>query len=173
MDTKRLIAAVGMISLITLTGAGCSKGSTSNGSSNGSNNTSNGDDNYNASLNLEIPNTAAKALNDKAQGIVQSVFGGVKITSFLENFPAKGGMTVEYTANRTVSANDVTKMTNAVKAAGFTVDLNGVEEGSGAIISHNDKDTLMFTFQIGQSKIGAIFGPKDELPTDDGEDSSS
>ncbi len=166
MDTKRLIVAAGVISLITLTGAGCSKSIIkSNNTANNSNNQN--ENSFDSSINLEIPDGEAKVYGDRAQDLVESVFGKVKITSFMQNFPAQGGMSMEYTANRNVTAGDINSLSKAVKDAGYTIEISGINDGSGAIISHNNKDTLMFTFRVGEPKIGTIVGPKDDFNTGD------
>lgn len=174
MDTKRLIAAAGAISLITLTGAGCTKSILKSSNDNGSNSGSNSqnDNAFNNSINLEIPE--GNKSNDVAQNVVESVLGKVKITSFLQDFPVKGGMTVEYTANRNITDGDFGSLVKAVKNAGYTIEMSGLTEGSGAIISNNKKDTLMFTFTVGEPKIAASIGPYGEFSGgDDYENSSS
>lgn len=172
MMKNKFLPILGMTTLLTLTGAGCFKPTTTPpvpttpspvGDTTAITDEQKADDTYKQAVNLELPDNDNTAANDQMKSIVENVVGGVKITSFMQNFPSQHAVTIEYTAKHAVVAGDLNGFVKMVKDSGYTVDENAVAQGNGLLLAHNKDTTLILTFTIGQQKIGVVSGPTSEV----------
>lgn len=183
MLNTRMFAMFGLIAVVALTGAGCAKNgnrssNTNSGAQVGGNFSDNGNgngsasDNYKNAIDLEV----AGDTNDvgaKVQAMLEDVFGDLKVTSFISNFPSEGGLTIEYTAKRNTEAKDLNKVMDLFKKKGYKVDYSGVTDGTATVATDSKEDSVFVTFDIGKAKVGAWIAPSNyfnEIQEGDEED---
>lgn len=176
MDTKKLMAAVGLVALLTLTGAGCkdigkkkSGGSLLDQTENRSNDSSDDEDEevsaadvYKRAPDLEISGDA-EGQSEVLQDLVEEQFGDVKVTSYLTSFPSERSVSIEFTAKRFATGKDISEMTALLKKRGYTIEFSGVADGAATISAKDKKNYIFLGFEVGKSKIATWVSPAEEM----------
>jgi len=102
------------------------------------------------------------SIEEQVKVVISSVFGEVKITSFLDHFPSESSLTVAYTATRPAETKDLNILTAALKAKGYKI-VDSSLHGSGALIVFSDKVNFVYiTFEFGKPEIDFLALPLEE-----------
>ncbi len=147
MQIKRFLAAAGVVTLLTLTGAGCSNSNTTE--------TKQTNNDGGSGIKVTNPTDNAKVL----ESYVKKTFGEAKITSFLNDFPVKGATGIEYNVSRTVTQKDITAIENMLKKDGFKTESGPEEDGAYGVGGQSETHLIVFTLDIGKTKVGALLMP--------------
>lgn len=166
MTKKSLLAAIGTLSIITLTGAGCSMYKPGSDLDRSYSKESNDNapaketekDAYKKAADVKLSDSAGNQMNDALKGLVEEVFGDVKTSSYMQTPGSQGSIIAQYTAKSAVSADDVGKLVKALTSQGFKIDQSGVADNNGFILATGKKNTVTLTFEIGGQTINAAMG---------------
>lgn len=143
MHMKKLITAVGLVALLTLTGAGCSTAKKSGS-----------DSDSGPSVTVTDPADNSETL----ETYITKTFGKATITSFLNDFPIKGSTGIEYKISRPAQQKDVAVLENLLKKNGYEAE-SELADGEYAVGGYKKNNAVVFTFEIGKAKVGALLMP--------------
>ncbi|RLI80604.1 hypothetical protein DRP05_00190 [Archaeoglobales archaeon] len=104
----------------------------------------------------EIPLSGdAKDIDAVVRPILNDVYGGAKPTSFVSG-SGQGGMGagILYVVKRTVKAEDMEALKNAIESKGYKVQYSGIEsDGFGIMFIKGQNEVLMIGGTIGEQEI--------------------
>lgn len=145
MQKKNFLAVAGIAALLIATGCGSSPDGEKS-----SNETSNG-----ASAGATATITGQSSNTSLLESYITKTFGKSKITSLLNDFPAKGATGIEYQPPRKVEQKDATALENMMKKNGFHVE-SSPEDGAFIVAGYKGTQLIIFTLSIGEAKAGAM-----------------
>lgn len=98
----------------------------------------------------EVKNDIGEVLGD--------VFGGVKVSSYLNNYLGMGEGTgmVEFITKKTTTAGDLNKLTSAFSSRGFSVITSGVSSGEASLMMSKDNSQYTVTYTVGEQEVGVV-----------------
>ena len=161
---------LGAAAAVALIGAGCQKYPTNSevfrDSNDRGNNTSDSrpfskegasNDVYESAFDLDLPENSSKAVEQDLRSVVRPIFGDIKITSFMNNFPNESSLSVEYTAKRPKEQGNLNALLSILKDKGYTIETSGVTDGNVAVSARSGDKYLIFGFKLNEQKISASF----------------
>lgn len=115
---------------------------------------------YNAVEEVQVDSAFVKSAEDEIGPIVKGVFGGAKLSSFLNNYFGEGTGMIVFTIPREVASGDLNKLNSAFTSQGYTIVSSGVEGSSGALTVSKNNVQYMMTFDIGGQELTIIVLPE-------------
>lgn len=102
-----------------------------------------------------MTSTVLKEADSQVKSVLQEVFGGAKLTAFLEA-GEKDSQTVEYTLKRKVENRDLEPILQAFIKRGFTEEYKAQQEGTTSLGVRNSSFMISLSYEAGDQKVMAI-----------------
>lgn len=157
MVKKYGLVALG-ITALALMGAGCGGGQTTQSNSAGllTPEKTAADNTYNKTVDLELPDQSNKLTKGgDVDTMVKKVFNEVKVSSFISDFPLPGSTSVGYTTPRPIAQADFNALVSLLKASGYKIDGQAINDGTAVVQASNKNDYIIFTLELGKQALGA------------------
>lgn len=163
---KQVVTTLGLVAMVALLGAGCQKYSTNSGVfSNSDDRNGNrpfskesaSNDAYGSAIDLDLPDSSSKGIEKDLRSVVGPIFGDVKVSSFMNNFPNESSLSVEYTTKKPTEQGNMNALLSSLKDKGYNVDTSGISDGTAAVSAHNGGKYLIFGFKLNDQKVSASF----------------
>lgn len=149
-----------LVSSFLLLGAGCQKNSSpssagNNGISNRGvannsavsgllNTGTNYEKNFEDTLEVELPDSPALAVEGQIRLLLKEVFGQLKINSYGADFMGSGSLSVEYTMARAWAPGDINAISKILKDSGYNAGMiNNNNGASGGLFQGKDYDLYL------------------------------
>lgn len=102
-----------------------------------------------------ITSTVLKETGSQVKSVLQEVFGGAKLTAFLEA-GEEDSQTVEYTLKRKAENQDLEPILQAFIKRGFTEEYKAQQEGTTSLGVRNSSFMISLSYEAGDQKVMAI-----------------
>lgn len=167
MNNRSGFSLLGAMAMVALLGAGCQKYPNSNTGAYRDNGNSNNSrpfskeettsDAYGSAIDLELPDSSSKTVEQDLRSVVQPVFGDAKVSSFLNNFSGENSLSLEYTAKRPTDQGNLNALLSILKDKGYTIDASGISDGNAMVSARSGNKNLIFGFKLNEQKITVSF----------------
>jgi hypothetical protein len=117
---------------------------------------------FNAAEEVQVDSDFVKNADTEIGSIVKEVFGGAKLSSFLNNYFGEGTGMVQFTIPREAVSSDINKLNSAFTSRGYTIVMSGAENGGGSLTVTKDNMQYMLTFDGGGQEVTVIVLPANQ-----------
>jgi hypothetical protein len=111
---------------------------------------------FNSTEEVQVDLPFVKSAGDEVAPIIKEVFGGAKLSSFLNNYFGEGTGMVQFMIPREAVSGDLNKLNSAFTSHGYVVVMSGIESNGGSLTVTKDNKQYMLTFDIGGQDVTVI-----------------